>query len=201
MIHEDKELGIKWLDSLDDAKTIGYFPIKCTNPLEFFTLRGKTSILTKDNVEPLRYLYYAVYSPQEKRYYQRFHHVYSLNQLFFYKQDSTFSGQDESIESLHKYIYDGNLWLLYSKLQVDTTRDVMARIWKANLSTEGDIDFRRFYPISLEIMDASLKLEEYKDYAKALTGYRTCINQQEQGLLALWKKASESCVKVKALPD
>lgn len=196
MIHEDKELGIKWMDDLNDAKTEGYFPIKCTNPLEFFTLRGKTSIITKDNVEPIRYLYYLVYSPQEKRYYMRFHHVYSLNQLFFYKQDSTFSGQDESIENLHKYLYDENLYLLYTKAQVDTTRDVMARIWKANLSTKGDIDFRKFYPISLEIMDMSLKLEDYKDYGRGLTGYKTTINQMEQKILELWKIASETCVKI-----
>jgi len=194
MKHTDDN-DITWYESLDDVKFEGYFPIRASNPLEFFTLRGKTSVLIRDNFIPIRYLYYLVNSPQEKRLYMRFYHVYSLDELFFYKKTLTFSGQDESVENLHKYIYDGNLWLLYTKAQVDSTRDVMERVWKANIKTDGDIDFKKFYPISLQIMDASLKLEEYKDYGKALTGYKTCINQQEQKILELWKIAAESCVK------
>jgi len=86
MIHDEPD-DIHWADSLDDFKTEGYIPIKCWSVLQFYTLRGRTTTLIKENLIYSLYTYYCVYSPSDKRYYKRMGHKYSLDETFFYQGD------------------------------------------------------------------------------------------------------------------
>jgi len=186
MPHKDKN-DSEYYESMEEAKKEGYFPVKVKSLLEFYTLKGRTSILSRANIEPIRYLYYVVCSSSDGRYYKRLFRSYPLDELYFYRKSLTFSGNDEAIENLQKYVADNTVTLLFTKQQVDNTTDVLTRLWKANMSGEGKLSYR----IYLQILDISLKLEDYKDYGKNLTGFKTACNQLQLKINELWKQASE----------
>lgn len=190
MIHEDEEQN-KYYLSLEEAKEEGKIPIKCFSPLQFYTLRGKTTNLVKENIEVIRYLYYTVFDPNVKRYYVKFFRAYPLNVLFFYKKDLTFSGEDLAVENLRKYITDGNVTLLFTKPQVDDTTAMLKRLWNANLKGEGQVDYRLY----IRLLDESLRLEDYKVYGKNLVGYKTVINQFNLRIMDLWTQVANKVAK------
>ncbi len=222
-----QEGDIRWLMSLDDARTEGYAPVKCWSLLQFYQFRTKTPAdinekikqeipeimklhkvtkttanfyareryglykkenscdLVKANLEPIRYLYYVVFAKAEGRYYMRLSRPYSVDDLYFY-----YSGRgetDEAIENLRRYVMDGNVWLLFTVQQIADTSAMLERLWKAHLSGDGKLDYR----IYLQILETSLKFEEYKDASKELTGYKTVCRTYENALLDLWKRAFE----------
>ena len=190
MIHTDKN-DSKWYENLDEAKADGYFPVKCSSVLEFYTLKGKTSKLLKENLEPIKYLYYTVFDPNVKLYYVKFFRAYPLEVLFLNRKSLTFGGDDEAVESLRNYVADNNVTLLLTKTQVDNTSDMLKRLYKANLSGEGQLSYRLY----IQILYQYLKHEDYKDYGKNLTGYKTVSNQYETRIAELWKQASETKTK------
>lgn len=186
-LNKDSDETIQWFDSLEDAKEDGYFPVKVTNLLQFFTFKGKTIKILKENIEPIRYLHYVVYAASDKRYYFKLFRHYLLEDLFFFVHD------DEAMQNLRRYVNDGTVTLLMSKQQVMDTTALLIRLWSANLIGEGKLD----YWIYLQIMENILSLEDYKSYAMGHTGYKTVCNQKELEIADLWRKASE--VKVKAV--
>lgn len=158
-----------------------YTPIKVWTVLQFYMLKGKTSKIMKDNIEVIRYVYYVVYAPAEKRYYKKFFRAFPLDKLYFIKED------EEAAANLRRYVEDGNVWLLLTLGQITDTTDMLKRLWKGNLSGEGKVDYR----IWLELLAAYLDLEDYKDYGKELVGFKTVCNQMQIKIDDLWKKASE----------
>lgn len=177
---EHKDDIISWFDSLDDVKP-EYTPVKAWTPLQFYNLKGKTSKITKDNIEVMKYVYYVVYAASEKRYYKRFFRALPLDKLYFMR------GDDESTVNFRRYIDDGTVWILFTKPQIDDTTDMLKRLWKGNLSGEGKVDYR----IWLELLAEYLDLKDYKDYGKELVGFKTVCHQKELKIADLWKKASE----------
>jgi hypothetical protein len=175
MIHED-DLS-KWAESLEDFKP-GLIPVKCWSILMFYQLRGKTTTLLKSNMEPLRYLYYALFSPQENRYYKKLFRAWSLDDLQ--------NNEDTAMSYLRQRVIDNNIWILYTQQQVEDTRAMLSRLYKANITTEGTLDYRLY----IQILDISLRLEDYRDTGKTLTGYRTVCNQMDTELRELWAKAA-----------
>lgn len=184
-LNKDSDGTIQWFDSLEDAKP-EYYPIKVTSLLQFYTLKGRTSTICKANVEVIRYLQYCVYASSEKRYYMRLFHAHTLEDLFFFVHD------DEAMQNLRRYVEDGTVTLLMSKQQVMDTTSLLTRLWSANLTGEGKLD----YWIYLQIMENTFLLEDYKSYAREHTGYKTVCNQKELEIADLWRKASEVKVKV-----
>lgn len=183
----------EWGESLKDFAP-EYAPVKCFSILQFFRMRGRTERIIRENIEPINELHYCLFSPAEKRYYLKLYRDWQLDQLRLYSKASLFS-EDYAVENLKSYINDGNIWLLLNETQVVDTRDVMRRIWTSSLPS-ADIDYRRFYPLSIRIIEEKLRLEDYEDYGRSLPGFKTACNQMNESIQALWREASEM-VKVK----
>lgn len=186
MIHTD-ENDNQYFESLEEVKIEGYTPIKVNNRLQFFQLEGRKTVMVKDNIIPLAGIPYVVLAkyPGGDRYFLRTYHNYSLDELFWYRRSDTFSGSNEAIENLRKYIEDKRVTLLYTKEQIATTSEMLRRIYYAQFKTEGQLD----YTIYLKLLETSLKFEDYKDVGKNLTGFKTLCNQFEISINELWKKA------------
>jgi hypothetical protein len=173
-----------YAESLEDFKP-EYVPVKVNSVVEFFHLRGRTTSMIKSNVEFIPDLHYCYLSPVEKRFYFKSYKCYDLDTLFFYRPTLTFSGQDEAIEQLRTYVLDGNVWLLLTAEQIADTSAMLERLWNAQFKDRGKLDYRSY----TKLLKASLDYEDYKDYGKALTGYRTVCNQYEKSISAIWDEA------------
>jgi len=178
-IHEDDN-GFKWFDTLEDCKP-EYYPIKVTTPLMFYTLKGRTSIITKANIEPLRYVHYVVYAKSENRYYYRFWKMATLDDFYGYQSD------DQNVVDLRRYISDGNLYLLFTQSQINDNISMLQRAWKGYLTGDGQLDYKMF----LRLVEAILRYEELRDTQKNITGYKTACSIQEKGITDLWLEASQ----------
>ena len=190
MKHTDDD--IVWYDALADTKADGYFPVKVTSLLQFYALRGKTTILSAANLEPIRYLHYTVHSPTDNRFYFKMFRHYPLNDLYFNRRSLTYSGEDEALTNLRRYVFDGHVSLLFSRGQVDETNTMMARIYHSNLSWQGEFKRNEFYKLFFnEILHLQLQYDDYLDYGKNLTGFKTTCNQMQNKLQELWKEAYE----------
>ena len=176
----------KWYDSLDDAKSDGYYPIKVNTPLQYYTLKGRSTTLQRANIEPIRYLQWLLYAPAEKRFYMRLFRAYDLETFYFYRQSLTFSGEDAAVNNLRSYIEDGNVYLAITKQQISDTTDLLMRLHKAQFKKDGKVE----YPIFIKLLKESLDLEDYADKCKNITGYKTVCHQYEQRIAELWQKAS-----------
>jgi len=181
-IHSEED--ITWFDSIEDVKP-EYTPIKAWSVLQFFTLRGKSSKLIKDNLDPIEGLYYLLFSPQENRYYKKPYRGYDIDTLYFYRQTLNFSGEDLAVENLRRYVADGNIWLLFNADQIKDTQSLLARVWSANLTTEGKLDYR----IYIQLLKENIDYEDYQSYSKSHIGYRTVCNQFQIRIDELWTKA------------
>ena len=176
----------EWYDSLEELKK-EFTVIKCYSPLQFFMLKGKTTVMTKDNLVPIPDLKYVLFSPQEKRYYLKESREYSLNAFYFYRRDLDFSGDDEAVMNLRRYILDGNIWLLFTEEQVENTKKMLERINKAHFSAEyaqGRLDYRTQY---VPLLKESIDLEDYKDWGRNLLGFKTVCRQYDMEVERLWK--------------
>jgi hypothetical protein len=174
---------ITYYGGFDEIKEDGFFPVKCKSVLQFFMLKGRTVVINKENIVPIPDLAYVVKAKTPERYYLRKYHAYDLDQLYFYRQSDTFSGQDTAIENLRRYVDDDNVWLLFTKDQSVMITDMLTRVYKSQFKTDGKVP----YPIFLELMKESLDLEDYMIYSKHLTGSRTVGKQFEDHINALWK--------------
>lgn len=173
-----------YTESLDDFKP-EYTPVKIKSVISFFRLRGRTVSMNKSNVEFIPDLHYCYLSPAENRYYFREYRNYNLDTIFFYRPTLTFSGQDEAIEQLQSRVINGNVWLLLTPEQITDTTAMLERLWKSHFVSPGKLNYR----IYCELLEKSLKYEDYKDFAKNLTGYKTVCNQFEKGIRELWDYA------------
>jgi len=184
MIHEDKN-GSKYYENLDESKEEGYIPVRCYSILQFYTLRGRSVKMTKENVETIKYLYYTVFDPNVRLHYIKFFKARPLDVLFWYRKTDTFGGDDEAVESLRKYVKDGNVTLLYTRQQVSDTTSVLMRLYKSHFGKESKLDFRLY----LRILEEELRYEDYKKDSKSLTGFHTVCNGFDVRIAELWKQA------------
>ena len=173
-----------WTTSLDGFKP-EYFPIEARNILQFYRLDGRKTVICKDNIVPIENIAYTIYSPHEKKYHLRQYHNWTLNQAYFYRRDLDFSGEEEAIESLKRYILDENVWLLMTKEQVSETTAMLIRLWKYIFKDEGKLPYRAW----IALLEQSLDLEDYREYGKSLIGYKTVCNQFERRIRDIWDQA------------
>lgn len=191
MIHTEGDF--KYFNDLSEAKEEGYVPVKCFSVLQFYTLKGRITKLLKENLEPIRYLYYALYDPNVKKYYIRLAHPHSVDCLYFLRKDFTFAVEDDiAVGRLRKWCDDGNITLLFTTAQIQDTTALLERLWKSEYKTEGKVDYRLY----IEILQASLDMEDYCDFGKSLTGFRTVKNQMELKIADIWKRIKEKNVRV-----
>ncbi len=186
MIHTD-EYDHKYYLSMGEASQDGLSPVRVWSVLQFFSLTGKKSVLSKDNLIPIPDLQYCVLAryPGGDRYFTRTFKSYSINQLYFYRKDLDFSGVDTAIENLRRYVDDGRITLLLTVPQIEATQELLKRLYKSRFKTEGKLDYRLY----LKILQESLDYEDYRDVGKSLTGFRTVCNEFEKRITELWKQA------------
>lgn len=182
--------GSKFISSLDDLKP-EYFVKKVTSLLQFYKLTGRKSAMSLENLVPITDVHYLLFSPQENIWYFKTFRNYDCEHLYWYRRTLTFSGDDKEIDNFRHYCEDEMVWICFDKSMADDTASMLKRLWKANLSGEGQLDYRIFY----ELLEQSLRYEDYKTYGQELTGYKTVCRQFDEKIAALWKQASE---KVKA---
>jgi len=180
--------GFPYYLSLDEAKEKGFTPIKVRSLLEFYTLRGRTTNLIRANYEPIPDLKYCVLAykndeQKEDRYYVRTFAGYPIGDLYFYERSLTFSGEDESVESLRQHVQSERVWLLLNKGQITHISKMLERLWNANLKDEGKVSYRCY----IRIAELSLKMEDFTINQKNITGYKTAIRLMEEKINNLWK--------------
>jgi hypothetical protein len=184
VIHQD-ENGHSYYLNQEEMKESGLTPIKAWNVLQFFTLAGKKTTLSKNSLLPIADLKYVVLAkyPGEDRYFLREYRGYGVDELYWYRRTETFSGEDEAIENLRRYTDDGRVTLLMTPIQVAETSDMLKRLWRAEFKEDGQLPYKVFIPL----LETSLKLEDYRDVGKNLTGFKTICNQMELQIQELWK--------------
>lgn len=184
-VHTD-ENNFEYFLSVDEAREDGYAPVKCNSVLQFFELEGRKVVMAKENIVPITDLKYMVLAkyPGGDRFFTRSFHNYSLDELFWYRRSPTFSGEDTAIENLRRYVTDGRVTLLLTKDNVANTSEMLRRIYKAQFKKDGQLDYR----VYLKLLELYLKLEDYKDVGKDLTGFRTVCNQFQVAIDELWKQ-------------
>lgn len=188
MVLQEDELST-WSHDIKDFSD--YTTIKCWSVLQFFRLKGKTSVLKADNLEPIPDLKYLLFSPLEEKYYLRTYKGYDLDTLFFYRPTLTFSGEDIGVENIRRYISDGNIILLFTKENIDQTNEMLKRVWKNIISGEGQMSYR----IYISLLEYYLRLEDYHIYGKELTGYKTVCKQLQGNINELIKTAANQPIK------
>jgi len=182
----------KYFGTLEDVKSELY-PIKVWNILQFYCLSGRKTVISKDNVIPIADLKYCVFSPHENKYYVRDFHNWTLNQSYFYRKDLDFSGEDEAIEALKRYITDGNVHLLMNNGQVQEMSALLKRLWKSQFLGDGKLPYKSW----IALLQTSLDYEDYKDYGKDLMGYKTICHRYEIHIRAIWDEAYLQTEKIK----
>ena len=63
---------------------------------------------------------------------------------------------------------------------------LLNRLYKANFKEDGKLDYKLY----IKILETSLKLEDFEENQKNITGYKTVINQLQEQISQLWQKAS-----------
>ena len=177
----------KYFGSLDDMKP-EYFPIKVWNILQFYTLIGRKVIISKDNVIPIPNLKYCVFSPHEKKYYLRDFYPWSLDAFYFYRKTIYFSGEEETIEALRRYIVDGNVHILMNKTQVQDMTNLLKRMWKSQYLGDGKLPYKSW----IRLLQVNIDYEDYIDYCKDSIGFKTMRNQFEKSIRVIWNEAYNS---------
>jgi hypothetical protein len=175
MIHSNDD--ISWYDSLEDVKP-EYFPIKAMSIFSFFRLKGRTSIISMENIEPLIPINYLLFSPKEDRYYLKAYRGYGLKEI----QDRLYDGTDHFINSLDSWIRNGDIYLLFDKQGVADMISMLERIWNAHFTNKGKLPYTSF----IEIIEATIKYEEYKADGREWIGYKTVLNTMENNIKELW---------------
>jgi hypothetical protein len=173
-----------WFNSLDDAKP-EYASVKMWSILQLFQLEGRKSVIKKDNIIPIPDLYLVLHSPQEQKYYYKEYRGYDVETMYLRRLES-----DENkpyIDSLRRYVSDGNLYLLLSDKQVQDTTTMLERLYKSHYVGAGKVP----YKIWLKLLAAYLDYEDYKDYGVNLVGFKTVCHQFETQIRTLW----EQCYK------
>lgn len=180
MIHSD-ENDNKYYETLDEAKQDGLMPIKVSTVLMFFTLNGRKTKLSAGNLSPIENLKYCVHAKADNRYYIKEYRDYSVEDMFLFKND------DISMQTLRRYVDDRTAYLLLTPEQVAGTVEMLKRLYKDRFKTEGQLSYKYY----LAILDIALKLEDYLDYGRALTGFKTAVKIMEENMDKLWLDAKE----------
>jgi hypothetical protein len=185
MVLHETEIS-KYYESLDEARQDGFAPVKATTVLCFYKLDGRKTTINKESLVPITYLQYLVFSPLENRYYLKSFRNYDVGTLFFYEDKDHV--ENVAIEQLRRYIYDGNVYLIFNKQQVADMSSMLCRVWKAVRSDEGKLGYKDW----LTLVETSLKLEDYQYYGKNLTGFKTVCKMMQDSINDLWKNAKSN---------
>jgi hypothetical protein len=178
----------KWYDSLDDIKADGYSPVKVNSLVQFYKLDGRKSVINKQNLVPITYIEYVYFSPAENIFYLKSFPNYSVESLFLYKK-LTKNDDNAALDQLRERFNSGfGMYLLFRKEQITDISTMLQRIWKANRSEEGKLSYKDY----ITLAELYLKLEDFKEYGKELTGFKTTCKIMEDKITDIWKNAKSN---------
>jgi hypothetical protein len=176
-----------WGSSLDDFKP-ELTSIKVWNLIQFYTLKGRTTSMIKSNLEPLT-IQYALHSPQEEKYYLKDFRRYSIDDLVLRPgRNLDLDQTDFGIKNIRRYFVDGNLYLLFDETDMENTKLMLKRVYKAQFTDDGTMQYKLF----IDILSETINYEDYRDYGRNLTGFKTVSNQYEQRIKELWNKSKKN---------
>jgi hypothetical protein len=173
-----------WAESLEDFKP-NLTPVKVWNPLQCYQLIGRKTTLLLDNFQPIPELTYCYLSPAENRHYIKTFPDIPLWKMCYAEPDPVW---DTFLKDFRQRVADKNVYMVLTPKMVKSISEMLVRVFKSQLTGEGKLDYR----VYLELVDASLRYEDYKMNSKMLTGYKTVCNQFDLQLRDLWKKAYET---------
>ena len=171
-----------WYNSLDECKP-NYSPVKVKHWLQFFTLRPKASTLTKDNLVPFQNVAYCYKADADERYWVCRYRNYLYEDL----EKGSWHWSQEDIRVFRARVDAGQVWLLLTAKNVADVSASLERIYKGHFKAQGKVD----YPLYLSLLQASIRLESYKEEAKSLVGFKTVSHQMEMALAELWLAAKK----------
>ena len=93
-----------------------------------------------------------------------------------------FLGESESILQLHRFISDNNVFLLLLETNVAETTAMLERLYESHFKGKGKVSYKKW----IELLDQSLKLEDYKEYGSGLLGFKTVCNQFNLRIKGIW---------------
>jgi len=169
--HKD---GFCWYNDLSEAKP-HYAPVKCYNILQFFSLRGRSTTISIGNIAPIHGISYCYFA--DGKYFMKHYRGWSYEDLY--------KSEDEALRILKARIDAKQVWLMFTLQNISDMTEALKRVYKSQFKEEGKLDYKLF----IELMDVICKYEEYRDYGKNLTGFKTCCNIFDKKLNELWSKA------------
>ena len=161
-----------------------YTPVKVWNLLQFYKPEGKKTVLSKENMVPIKDVRYTIFSATENKYYIKKFRNYNVDTLYFYRKNYDFYGEDAAVESLRNYVYDQNVHLLLNNEQMEEINTFLQRLWKTRFTGDAKVKYRLY----INLLDQSLKLEDYRTYSTNLMGRKTVINQMEIRINSIWEE-------------
>lgn len=175
----------KFYLSLNDIKEDGFSPVKVNSLVQYYKLEGKKTIINKANLVPIEFIQYVYFSPAEVRFYLKAFPNYSCNDLFFYKKLTKFD-ENIRIEQLRERVNSGHgVWLLFDKAKIADMSAMLKRVWTANRSDEGKLNYKDW----IFLAELHLRRNDYAEYYKEGTGFRTTLKQMDDTIMKLWKEA------------
>jgi hypothetical protein len=143
--------------------------------------------LAKENLEPLVCNYVVHTKAENGIYYLRtYSGRWSVDTLYFMRKSLDFSGDDVPMETFQRYVFDDRVWMLLTQEQVDETKKMLDRVRKANVKT-GVLDYRTY----ITILEAEIRLEEYRVCYSSGMGFRTGCKLQEDNVRNMWLKVAK----------
>lgn len=176
----------RYYASLEDAKADGYYPVKVDSFLQFYALRGRTTTICMDNIEPLDTLY-LLHAPKDEFYYVKEFRKYLLKDLLW-KETALVFDDYEPIDWFIERLNAGQMWLLLTIDQVNFISDMLIRMWKVGKGTDGKLGYKDW----LWIMNKSLQRDHYKEGHQHDADYKTMTRKLEMEIVDFWKNVKPS---------
>src|SRR5512133_2339874 len=114
-----------WFTNLKDDIKPEYMAKSISSVLSFYKLCGRRSGLAIENLVPIENVAYTVFSEAEGRYYLREFRNYPVDNLFWYRPTLTFRADDPGVESLRRYVTDGNVHILFTPEQAGEMAEML----------------------------------------------------------------------------
>lgn len=161
-----------------------YTPVKAWTLLQFYSMQGRKTTFLLDNFSPYEDLKYCVFSPKENRYYFKTYPDIPLWLVMFYDPNGEWDSYDSFLNQLRDKVGNGHVHILLTAEQIAEMSAFLVRLYKSRFTNEGKVPYKQY----LQLMDESLRRENYADNSKALTGYRTVLKIYDEKIKAIWDR-------------
>lgn len=171
---ETDEDGNRFFTNLKTLQ--GYTPIKCTTTTEFYAMQGRTVKLAKESLSPRFGLLYAIYAPPVEG--------DPLSNKYYIREFREQPNYEEYLKHIWNYIYDGNIYLLFTPADVEDMKATLKRLYKSYHKKEGILDYKLQY---LPLLESSITRDFWEAKKKNESGYKTSLMQMNLHIKSIWE--------------